>query len=620
VAGLIEDYAIIGDTQTAALINIDGSIDWLCVPRFDSGACFSALLGEPEHGRWQLAPANHAHHVERAYRGDSLVLETLYHTNDGVVAVIDFMPPREKEPSVIRIVEGREGMVKMAMEFVLRFDYGSIVPWVQARDGGLACIAGGDAVRLDGPVELASRDWRTFASFDVTAGERLEFALTWYPSHGPRPETPDASGALAFTEKWWADWSSRCTYDGDWGDEVMRSLITLKALTFAPTGGICAAATTSLPEQLGGVRNWDYRYCWLRDASFSLRCLLNNGYHDEAMAWAAWLRRAVAGSPGDFQIMYGVAGERRLTEFEVDWLPGYESSAPVRVGNGASEQFQLDVFGEVMDVGHIGRELRLSGQDWADRIGVAESELEFESWGLQKALMEHLEQVWRQPDDGIWEVRGPRRHFTHSKMMAWVAADRAVCAIEDYGRDGPLERWRTMRDDIHRDVCENGYNAGRHAFVQSYGSDALDASLLMMPMVGFLPATDPRVVGTVEAIQRELTTDGFVKRYQTDEGGVDGLPEGEGAFLMTSFWLVDNLALMGRRSEATELFEQLRSLQNDVGLFAEEYDVGTSRMVGNFPQAFSHVAFVNSATNLSKLEHEGGDVLPSQRVAPGAVQ
>jgi GH15 family glucan-1,4-alpha-glucosidase len=318
--------------------------------------------------------------------------------------------------------------------------------------------------------------------------------------------------------------------------------------------------------------------------------------------------------------MYGVAGERRLTEFEVDWLPGYESSAPVRVGNGASEQFQLDVFGEVMDVGHIGRELRLSGQDWADRIGVAESELEFESWGLQKALMEHLEQVWRQPDDGIWEVRGPRRHFTHSKMMAWVAADRAVCAIEDYGRDGPLERWRTMRDDIHRDVCENGYNAGRHAFVQSYGSDALDASLLMMPMVGFLPATDPRVVGTVEAIQRELTTDGFVKRYQTDEGGVDGLPEGEGAFLMTSFWLVDNLALMGRRSEATELFEQLRSLQNDVGLFAEEYDVGTSRMVGNFPQAFSHVAFVNSATNLSKLEHEGGDVLPSQRVAPGAVQ
>jgi GH15 family glucan-1,4-alpha-glucosidase len=597
VAGLIEDYAIIGDTETVALVGIDGSIDWLCTPRFDSSACFAALLGGPEHGRWQMAPQHGSIDVTRRYLGHTLVLETEFTTDTGVVAVIDFMPPREHAPTVMRVVEGRQGTVSMATEFIVRFDYGSIVPWVQAIDGGITLIGGADAMRLDSGVPLSGEDMTTVARFDVSEGERVPFALTWYPSNAATPDPPDTEQALTYALKWWKGWSDRCTYDGNWSDEVMRSLITLKALTYAPTGGIVAAATTSLPEQLGGVRNWDYRYCWLRDATFSLRCLLSNGYAQEALAWAMWLRRAVAGSPGDFQIMYGVTGERRLTEIELGWLPGYEKSAPVRVGNGAHDQFQLDVFGEVMDVAQVAREADSVRQllDTAPQFGLDES------WELQRALMDHLAKVWREPDDGIWEVRGPRRHFTHSKVMAWVAADRAVRAAEDFGRDGPVDQWRAMRDEIHAEVCEKGYNPGRHSFVQSYGSTALDASLLMIPLVGFLPATDPRVVGTIEAIQRELTVDGFVQRYKTDGDNVDGLPAGEGAFLMTTYWLADCLALLDRRDEALEIFERLLALQNDVGLFAEEYDVEASRMVGNFPQAFSHVALINTATRLSQL-------------------
>lgn len=600
MAGLIEDYAIIGDTETTALVGIDGSIDWLCMPRFDSSACFAALLGGPEHGRWQLAPVHGSTDVSRRYVGDSLILETRFTSDGGIVTVTDFMPPREQDPTVVRIVDGLDGTVTMATELVVRFDYGSIVPWVQAIEGGIKLTGGADAIRLDSAIPVSGQDMTSVAQFDVSKGDRVAFALTWYPSNQAVPDAPDTDGALAYTRKWWDGWSSRCTYDGEWSAEVMRSLITLKGLTYAPTGGIVAAATTSLPEQLGGVRNWDYRYCWLRDATFSLHCLLSNGYVEEALAWAMWLRRAVAGSPGDFQIMYGVTGERRLTEIELDWLPGYEHSAPVRVGNGAHDQFQLDVFGEVMDVAQVARDAATEAHLFDN---APEFDLE-ESWDMQVALMDHLATVWREPDDGIWEVRGPRRHFTHSKVMAWVAADRAVRAVEDFGRHGPVDSWRAMRDEIHAEVCEKGYNPGRHSFVQSYGSTALDASLLMIPLVGFLPPGDPRVVGTVEAVQRELSVDGFVQRYKTDgdsDGGkgVDGLPAGEGAFLMTTYWLADCLIMMGRVDEALAIFERLLALQNDVGLFAEEYDIEASRMVGNFPQAFSHVALINTATRLS---------------------
>jgi GH15 family glucan-1,4-alpha-glucosidase len=600
VAGLIEDYAIIGDTETVALVGIDGSIDWLCMPRFDSSACFASLLGGPEHGRWQLAPQQGSTDVTRRYVGDSLILETRFTTAGGVVTVTDFMPPRERDPTVVRIVEGVEGAVAMAVEFVARFDYGSIVPWVQSIDGGIKLTGGADAIRFDSGVPMSGEDLTSVARFDVSKGDRVAFSLTWYPSNAVVPEPPDTEGALAYARKWWDEWSGRCTYDGRWSAEVMRSLVTLKGLTYAPTGGIVAAATTSLPEQLGGVRNWDYRYCWLRDATFSLHCLLNNGYAEEALAWSRWLRRAVAGSPGDFQIMYGVTGERRLTEIELDWLPGYEDSAPVRVGNGAHGQFQLDVFGEVMDVAQVARDAATDGHLF-ERV----SEYDFEeSWDMQVALMDHLATVWREPDDGIWEVRGPRRHFTHSKVMAWVAADRAVRAVEEFGRQGPIDDWRALRDEIHAEVCEKGYNPGRQSFVQSYGSTALDASLLMIPLVGFLPPSDPRVVGTIEAVQRELSVDGFVQRYKTDSGGddgagVDGLPAGEGAFLMTTYWLADCLTMMGRIDEAQAIFDRLLALRNDVGLFAEEYDVEASRMVGNFPQAFSHVALINTATRLS---------------------
>jgi GH15 family glucan-1,4-alpha-glucosidase len=584
----IEDYAVLGDTQTVALVGRDGSVDWWCAPRIDSGACFAALLGTRDDGRWQIRPAAARWETTRRYVDDTLILETVFTTADGVVAIVDFMSPGDRRPTVYRVVEGRAGRVAMELELVVRFDYGSIVPWTRATGDGLTLVAGCDALRFLSPVRLEGRDLTTRAEFTISEGERREFSLTWYPAHEPPPIPFAAQAAFVSTRQWWRTWASKCTYDGEWRDDVMRSLLTLKALTYAPTGAIAAAATTSLPEKLGGVRNWDYRYSWLRDATFTLHTLLVCGYTDEATAWMRWLRRAVAGNPEDVQIMYGVGGERRLTEVELPWLDGYEGSAPVRVGNAASEQFQLDVYGEVMDAALAGfNEGLLSDPGFGDEIGLG--------------LVAHLEQVWTEPDDGIWEVRGPRRHFTHSKVMAWVAFDRAVRIAERRGGDGArLARWRAARDAVHADVCAKAWNAERNSFVQYYGADVLDASLLMMATVGFLPPTDQRIVATVEAIQRELVVDGFVQRYQTDAADeVDGLPPGEGAFLMTTFWLADNLALLGRTDEALSIFERLRGLRNDVGLLAEEYDPQAKRMVGNFPQAFSHVGLVNTAANLS---------------------
>ena len=591
MASRIEDYAIVGDTETVALVDLSGSVDWWCVPRIDSGACFAALLGGPEHGRWLVCPRGEVQARQRHYIGHTLVLETEIVTATGTVAVIDFMPPREHHPTLFRLVEGRSGTVDMHLELVARFDYGSIIPWAQATGDGQVLVAGADGLRFHSPVPLQGRDLTTTADFTVQEGQRLSFSLVWYPSHAQPPLPLDGLAAFHRTRSWWTEWVQRCTYEGEWRDDVVRSLVTLKALTYAPTGAITAAATTSLPEQLGGVRNWDYRFSWLRDATFTLQTLIIAGYTDEARSWVRWLRRAVAGHPSEFQIMYGVGGERRLTELELDWLPGYEGSAPVRAGNAASDQFQLDVFGEVMDAALVAVR---AGLEW--QPGFADE--------IAKALLEHLEQVWRDPDDGIWEVRGPRRHFTHSKVMAWVAFDRAVRIGEMRGLGGDrFERWRSIRDEIHRDVCQHGWNAERGSFVQSYGSTELDASLLMLCPVGFLPPSDPRIAATVDAIQRELVVDGFTRRYQTAAGGgVDGLPEGEGAFLMTSFWLVDNLVLLDRYDEAMALFERLRAVRNDVGLFAEEYDPSLGRMLGNFPQAFSHVSFVNSAANLSLAE------------------
>jgi GH15 family glucan-1,4-alpha-glucosidase len=581
----IEDYALIGDCLTAALVSRGGSMDWLCFPRFDSGACFAALLGTPEHGRWLLAPAGEVESVRRRYRGDTLVLETDYETADGAVTVIDCMPPRSGEPDVVRVVVGRRGRVAMRLELVIRFDYGSVVPWVRRTERGIRAVAGPDAMVLDTPVPLSGQDLKTVADFTVDQGQRVPFVLMWYPSHTETPAPIDADRTVRETERWWAAWAGRCTYRGPWRDHVLRSLITLKALTYAPTGGIVAAATTSLPEQLGGVRNWDYRYCWLRDATFTLYALMNNGYVEEAVAWREWLLRAVAGDPSQLNIMYGLGGERRLTELQLGWLPGYEGAAPVRIGNAAHEQFQLDVFGEVMDAMYLAR-----------RAGVEPSE---DAWRVQRALMDYLETAWEAPDEGIWEVRGPRRHFTHSKVMAWVAFDRMIKSVERFGLEGPVERWRRQRAALHEDVCRHGFDAGRNAFVQYYGSHGLDASLLMIPLVGFLPAGDPRVAGTVAAIQRELTTDGQVASYRT-EPDVDGLPPGEGAFLPCSFWLADNLALQGRPDDARRQFERLLGLCNDVGLLAEEYDPRAGRLVGNFPQAFSHVGLVNTACNLAR--------------------
>jgi GH15 family glucan-1,4-alpha-glucosidase len=581
----IEDYAVIGDCHTAALVARNGSIDWLCFPRFDSGACFAALLGKEEHGHWMIGPAGEVRRIQRRYREGTLVLETDYDTGDGEVTVIDCMPPRSREPDLIRLVVGRRGQVRMRMQLMMRFDYGSIIPWVRRTDEGIRAVAGPDTLILRAPVDLRNEDFRTQAEFTVSKGEKVPFVLMWHASHEPTPGLINAEETIAHTERWWQDWSGRCVYDGPWRDAVVRSLITLKALTYAPTGGIVAAATTSLPEQLGGVRNWDYRYCWLRDATFTLYALMLGGYTEEACAWREWLLRAVAGKPSQLNIMYGLAGERRLTELELDWLPGYEGSSPVRIGNAAWKQFQLDVYGELMDAMHLAR-----------RTGLDPDE---NAWRVERALMNFLESAWKEPDEGIWEVRGPRRHFTHSKVMAWVAVDRMVKAVERFGLAGPVDRWRTLRAAIHDEVCRAGFDQDQNSFVQYYGAKDLDASLLMIPLVGFLPANDPRVRGTVEAIERHLVTDGFVARYPTKQH-VDGLPPGEGVFLACTFWLADNLAMLGRQDDALRLFERLLALRNDVGLLSEEYDPVKKRLLGNFPQAFSHVSLVNTAYNLAR--------------------
>ncbi len=583
----IEDYALIGDCQTAALVGRDGSIDWLCVPRFDSGACFAALLGTPQHGRWQLGPAAPARASRRRYLPGTLVLETVYEAPDGALAVTDFMPVRDRLPELVRIVEGRSGKVAVRMELIVRTDYGSIVPWVRRTADGIVAVAGPDTLLLRTPAELRGEGMTTVAEFTVEPGQRVPFTLTRCPSHELVPDAIDPEKALTETVAWWEEWSGHCTYEGPWRDAVLRSLITLKGLTYSPTGGIVAAPTTSLPEHVGGVRNWDYRYCWLRDATFTLYSLLSTGFHDEAREWREWLLRAIAGDPTTTQIMYGLAGERRLTELELDWLPGYEGSRPVRIGNAASGQFQLDVYGEVIDATYQSR-----------KTGLKEIEA---GWRLEVALLEFLESAWEKPDEGIWEVRGPRRHFTHSKVMAWVAFDRAVKSVEQFGLNGPVERWRALRDTAHEEICRKGFDAQLGSFVQSYGSKELDASLLMVPLVGFLPATDPRVLGTVQAIERHLLRDGFVQRYDTSSS-VDGLPPGEGAFLPCTFWLADNLALQGRKEDATRTFERLLALGNDVGLLAEEYDPHARRLVGNFPQAFSHVGLVNTALHLAQPE------------------
>ncbi|MGH7268487.1 MAG: glycoside hydrolase family 15 protein, partial [Candidatus Rokuibacteriota bacterium] len=576
---------LIGDCQTAALVGRDGSIDWLCFPRFDSGACFAALLGGPEHGRWVIEPAVPVRRVRRRYRDGTLVLETEFETDAGAVTLVDCMPPRTDVPDVIRLVVGVSGEVPIRMQLIVRFDYGAIVPWVRRLERGMRAVAGPDTLLLRTDVPLRGEGLTTVAEFTVREGQRVSFDLTWCRSHDATPPELNVPEAIDHTEAWWREWASRCTYEGPWQEAVVRSLVTLKALTYAPTGGIVAAATTSLPEQPGGVRNWDYRFCWLRDATFTLYALMMGGYTEEARAWREWLTRAVAGDPAQIQIMYGLAGERRLTELTLDWLPGYGGAAPVRIGNAAYRQRQLDIFGEVMDALHVAR-----------REGLAADE---NAWRVQRGLLDHLETIWPQPDEGIWEVRGPRRHFTHSKVMAWVAFDRAIKGVERLGLDGPVDRWRRQRAAIHDEVCREGYDSARNTLVQYYGAKALDASLLMVPLVGFLPADDPRVRGTVEAIERELASDGFLARYPTTPE-VDGLPPGEGAFLACSFWLADNYLLLGRREEARQLFERLVGLGNDVGLLSEQYDPGSRRLLGNFPQAFSHVSLINTACNLAR--------------------
>jgi GH15 family glucan-1,4-alpha-glucosidase len=581
----IEDYALIGDCETAALVGRDCSIDWLCWPRFDSGACFAALLGTPEHGRWKLAPQDPGARITRRYRPRTLILETRFETAAGVVTLVDFMPPRGTASDVVRRVLCESGRVAMAMELVIRFDYGANVPWVsRTQDGSLRAIAGPDMVVLRTDAPLRGEDLRTVSEFELAEGETLSFVLTYAASFGPLPAPIDPAQAEADTEVFWGKWIGRCHYRGRWSEAVDRSLITLKALTYRPTGGIAAAPTTSLPEKIGGERNWDYRFCWLRDATLTLLAMMNAGYHEEAVAWRGWLLRAAAGSPDQIQIMYGLGGERRLSEWEVQWLPGYGGSRPVRIGNAAHGQLQLDVFGEVMDALHQARQGNL-GERRMD-------------WPLQRALVARLEQIWTEPDEGIWEVRGGRRQFTYSKVMAWVAVDRAIKSAEQFGLSGPVEQWRALRDTMHAEICRNGYDAARGSFVQSYGSQALDASLLLLPLVGFLPPDDPRIRGTVAAVERELVRDGLVLRYDTAADGGDGLPPGEGVFLACSFWLADSMLQQGREPEARALFERLLALRNDVGLLAEEYDPKAGRLVGNFPQAFSHVGLLATAYNL----------------------
>jgi GH15 family glucan-1,4-alpha-glucosidase len=584
----IERYALIGDLQTAALVAKDGSLDWLCWPRFDSGACFAALLGDAGNGRWQVAPADPQARVTRRYRGDSLILETEFTTSDGVVTLVDFMPVRGRNSDVVRLVVGKRGAVAMQTELIIRFDYGAVVPWVtRTEDGTLCAIAGPDMAVLRTPVELRGEGLTTQGEFAVAAGQTIPFVLTYAPSHLPLPDAVDPEAALAETAAFWAEWTGRYVSSGPFADAVTRSLITLKALTYLPTGGIVAAPTTSLPEQLGGARNWDYRYCWLRDATLTLLALMNAGYYDEAKAWRDWLLRAAAGSPEQMQIMYGVAGERRLAEWEVPWLSGYEGSRPVRIGNAAAGQLQLDVFGELMDALH---QARVGGLDHSTA-----------GWALEKSALSHLETMWQLPDEGIWEVRGEPRHFTYSKVMAWVAFDRVINSAEAFGLAGPVERWRAIRAAIHAEVCEKGFNPRIGAFVRAYGSDELDASALLISTVGFLPPTDARMRGTVDAVARNLMRDGFVLRYDTATAA-DGLPPREGAFLACSFWLVDALVLLGRDAEARPLFDRLLALRNDVGLLSEEYDPAAKRLVGNVPQAFSHIALINSAHNLTHAQ------------------
>ncbi len=600
VAGRIEDYALIGDMQTAALVCRDGTADWLCLPRFDSHAVFAGLLGTEENGFWRLGPA-HAPSAcppvadRRRYRGDSLILESEWDTPRGTVRVTDFMPPRDGAPQLIRIVEGVTGRVPMRSALRMRFSYGRVTPWVHKVDGRTVAVAGPDSVWLDTTAETFGEDLTTYSDFTVGPGDRIAFTISWEPSHKAPPALPEPENSLVATEDFWREWVDQCTYHGPYREAVVRSLITLKALTYAPTGGIVAAPTTSLPEDIGGSRNWDYRYTWLRDAAITLSSLLRTGYREEARAWREWLLRAVAGDPENLQIMYGIAGERELGEAELDWLPGYENSGPVRVGNGAAGQLQLDVYGEVTEALHLAHMTGLARSDYASL--------------LQIKLIQYLEDHWDQPDEGIWEVRGPRRHFVHSKVMAWVAVDRTIKLIESGDVDGPVERWRELRDDIHRDVCEKGYDKERNTFTQSYGSKELDASLLLIPQMGFLPPDDKRVIGTVEAIQRELSTpDGFVLRYPTAGGsaGVDGLEGDEGAFLACSFWLADDLAMIGRVDEARQLFDKLLGLRNDLGLLAEEWDPRLQRQVGNFPQAFSHVPLIDTALRLTASGAYGG--------------
>ena len=583
--GRIEDYAFIGNCETAALVGRDGSIDWLGLPRFDSAACFSALLGEPQHGRWLIAPAAPAS-VTRRYRGDTLILETMFQTEHGVVCLIDFMFRREGASDLVRLVRGIEGEVAMRLELIVRFDYGSVTPWVSLQDDGrLQFIAGPDRLLLDAGVATRGEDFKTLSDFTVGAGQEVAFGLTWSSSFRDAPSRLSGAESLKTVETFWAGWAAMFQRSHPWDDAVLRSLLTLKALAHWETGGIVAAATTSLPEQMGGTRNWDYRYCWLRDATFTLLALTHAGFLDEAKAWHQWLLRAVAGAPDDVQTMYGLAGERRLEEYEVPWLPGYLGAKPVRIGNAAVQQLQLDVYGEVLDAFYVAR-----------RAGLVTSE---ETWALECALLFHLERIWREPDEGIWEVRGGRKHFTHSKVMVWVAFDRAVRSIQEFKLEGPLERWQAVRDAVHEEVCREGFDPRQNAFVQAFGESALDAAVLLIPLVGFLPPDDPRVLGTVAAVERRLIRQGLVIRYDTGDKA-DGLPPGEGAFIACSFWLADNYAMLGRMEEANALFERLLTLCNDVGLLSEEYDPTQKRQLGNFPQAFSHLALINTAHNLAR--------------------
>jgi GH15 family glucan-1,4-alpha-glucosidase len=581
----IEDYALIGDCKSAALVSRDGSIDWLCWPRFDSDACFAALLGTPDHGRWLVTPREAAT-ITRRYRPDTLILETSFETEDGAATMIDFMPFRDDHSEIVRLVIGTRGKLAMRTELILRFGYGTVVPWVtRLEDGTLRAIAGPDMAVLRTSVHVIGKDMTTVGEFTVDRGETISFILTYARSHKMPPDSLNPVTSLEATEKFWTEWSAKCRPAGEWSDVVRRSVITLKALTYGPTGGIIAAPTTSLPEQLGGERNWDYRYCWLRDSTLTLLCTIHAGYYEEAQAWREWLLRAVAGSPEQIQIMYGIGGERRLAEWHADWLPGYEQSTPVRIGNAAHVQLQIDVFGELCDTHLQARRSGLSGNE--------------AGWAVGLAFLDHLKEIWREPDQGIWEMRGPAQHFTYSKVMAWVAFDRAIKIAEEFGQQGPLDVWRALRDQICNDVLERGFDKELGTFVQAYGSDQLDASLLQLPLVGFLPVTDPRIANTIAAIERRLIRGGFVMRYSTEEVG-DALPPGEGAFIACSFWLVDVYVLQERFSEAEQLFRRLVRLRNDVGLLSEEYDPDLRRLIGNFPQAFSHLSLINSAYNLTR--------------------